>query len=86
MELLIHVGGEVRCVYGEAIDLHVLGQPHIRRASTVEPDEQGRWWVDLAPVQGPRLGPFQRRSQALDAEQQWLIRHWLTASCSAAGP
>jgi hypothetical protein len=86
MELLIHVGGEVRCVYGEAIDLHVLGQPHIRRASTVEPDEQGRWWVDLAPVQGPRLGPFQRRSQALDAEQQWLIRHWLTAQDADSRP
>ncbi len=58
MELLIRPGGEVRCVYGEAIDLHALGQPQITRASHVEPDEQGRWWSDLAPVNGPRLGPF----------------------------
>ncbi len=26
MELLITPGGEVRCVYGEVIDLHTLGQ------------------------------------------------------------
>ena len=32
----------------------------IRRASHVEPDEAGRWWADLSPVGGPRLGPFAR--------------------------
>ena len=85
MELLIRPGGEVRCVYGEAIDLHVLGPPHIRRASLVEPDEQGFWWADLSPVQGPRLGPFRLRTQALDAEQEWLGRHWLTALDTNAG-
>jgi hypothetical protein len=84
MELLIRPGGEVRCVYGEAIDLHALGPPQITRASSVEPDEQGRWWSDLSAVQGPRLGPFQLRTQALDAEQEWLSRHWLTAPCSTA--
>ncbi len=80
MELLIRPGGEVRCVYGEAIDLHVLGQPHITRAGLVEPDEQGRWWSDLSPVHGPMLGPFSQRTQALEAEQEWLSRYWLTAS------
>jgi hypothetical protein len=84
VELLIRPGGEVRCVYGEAIDLHALGQPHITRASLVEPDEQGRWWSNLSPVHGPRLGPFQLRTQALDAEQEWLSRHWLTASAANA--
>lgn len=86
MELLIRRGGEVRCVYGEAIDLHALGPPHIMRASTVEPDEQGRWWADLSPVHGPRLGPFARRTQALDAEQQWLSQHWLTTPDATARP
>ncbi len=80
MELLIGPGGLVRCVYGEAIDLHELGQFHITRASTVEPDAEGQWWVDLSRVQGPRLGPFRLRTQAVDAEQEWLNRHWLMAS------
>ncbi len=84
MELLIRPGGLVRCVYGEAIDLHVLGQPHITRASTVEPDAEGQWWADLSRVQGPRLGPFRQRRPALDAEQQWLSRHWLLMPGSTA--
>jgi hypothetical protein len=84
MELLIRPGGEVRCVYGEAIDLHALGLPHITRASSVEPDEQGRWWADLSPAHGPRLGPFQQRTQALEAEQEWLSRNWLMASAANA--
>ena len=84
MELVIRPGGLVRCVYGEAIDLHALGRSHITCASTVEPDDQGSWWADLSPVNGPLLGPFEQRSQALDAEQQWLSRHWLTASRSVA--
>jgi hypothetical protein len=48
------------------------------RASLVEPDEEGRWWADLSPVDGPLLGPFRQRSQALDAEEEWLGHHWLT--------
>jgi hypothetical protein len=42
------------------------------KASHVEPDVQGSWWADLAPTGGPKLGPFLRRSDALDAERQWL--------------
>jgi hypothetical protein len=84
MELLIRPGGLVRCIYGEAIELHELGQPHITRASTVEPDAEGHWWADLSPVQGPRLGPFAKRQQALDAEQQWLSRYWLLAPGSTS--
>lgn len=72
MELIVSPLGQVRCVYDEAIDLAQLGELSIRRASHVEPDEQGRWWADLAPVNGPVLGPFTRRSAALDVERQWL--------------
>ena len=72
--LTLHIGpgGCIRCLYDERIDLPELGQPSIHRASHVEPDEAGRWWADLAPVGGPVLGPFDRRSQALEAERQWL--------------
>lgn len=72
MLLRVDRGGQVSCVYSEAIDLSVLGDLQIRRASYVEPDGQGRWWADLAPMQGPRLGPFALRSEALQAEQAWL--------------
>ena len=72
MELQIDARGQGACVYGEEIDLTALGQLTIRRASHVEPDEAGRWQVDLSPVGGPRLGPFDRRSTALEAESEWL--------------
>ena len=75
MELVISPLGQIRCVYDEAIDLAQLGELSIRRASHVEPDDQGRWWADLAPVEGPKLGPFDRRSSALDAEREWLAHH-----------
>ena len=76
MDLFITPEARVRYVYGEELDLACLGRIEIHRASAVEPDVTGRWWVDLSPVSGPRLGPFSRRSQALDAEKQWLAL-WL---------
>ncbi len=78
MELRIDRQGQIVCVYGEDIDLAALGRLAIRRASHVEPDHQGRWVADLSPVSGPQLGPFQLRSEALDAEREWLERHRLT--------
>ena len=77
MDLLIDPHGQIRCVYAEAIDLHVLGRPNIVRASNVEPDAEGRWWADLAPVNGPPMGPFDSRSDALACERDWLEKHWL---------
>ena len=77
MQLRIDPDGQVTCLCGEMIDLMVLGTLTIRRASHVEPDASGRWWADLAPVRGPRLGPFRQRSEALQAEQRWLEEHWL---------
>ena len=77
MQLVIEPGGAVRCIYGEEIDLAALGSPTIRRASHVEPDQQGRWLADLSPVAGPVLGPFDVRSEALAAEHSWLETHWL---------
>ena len=76
MDLIILPGGEVRCVYGEAIDLHELGTPEIRRASHVEPTQDGCWFADLSPVGGPVLGPYERRSEALVAEVEWLRKSW----------
>ena len=82
MELLVEVSGCVRCVYGEEVDLRVLGSLTVRRASHVEPDAFGRWVSDLSPVSGPCLGPFSSRSDALRAEIAWLSANWLTAAQS----
>ena len=78
MQLVIELGGAVRCIYAEDIDLTALGSPAIVRASHVEPDQQGRWWADLSPVGGESLGPFDSRSEALAAEHSWLETHWLS--------
>lgn len=77
MLLLISPDGTIRCVYSETIDLAQIGHVSISRGSHVEPDQEGRWFADLAPVGGPRLGPFARRSDALSAESEWLHAHWL---------
>ena len=77
MEIMISPKGDARCIYSEDIDLARLGEVDVVRASHVEPDTHGKWWADLSPVGGPSLGPFDRRSQALAAEADWLRTHWL---------
>ena len=77
MQLMIRPDGTVHCLYGEELDLHELGSLAIARGSHVEPDATGQWTADLSPVNGPRLGPFSSRSDALAAERQWLETHWL---------
>lgn len=78
MELVVDPRGGVRCLYTEALELAALGPPAVRRASRVEPDGEGRWSADLAVSGGPVLGPFERRSEALAAEAEWLKRHWVS--------
>lgn len=82
MELVIDGAGGVRCIYDEAINLAALGKLSITRASHVEPDESGAWWSDMAPVSGPKLGPFEKRSDALAAERAWLDIEVMTLRCS----
>jgi hypothetical protein len=33
------------------------------------------WFVSLAPVDGPNLGPFTNRKEAISAEKEWLWEH-----------
>ena len=77
MELLIAPTGGIRCVYGEDVNLHQLGRLSIQRGSHVEPTADGQWTADLSPVNGPLLGPFVSRTDALAAEETWLLKHWL---------
>ena len=75
MDLFIAPDGSALAIYDEAIDLHTLGTTTITRASHVEPDDSGQWFADI--VNGPTLGPFARRSEALAAEVVWLTEHRL---------
>lgn len=80
MDLFISPAGTVRTLYGETISLAELGPMQITRASHVDPDGLGQWWADLGPVNGPRLGPFRQRSEALAAETDWLQTQLLATS------
>jgi hypothetical protein len=48
------------------------GDSVTQRASHVEPADGGGWTADMSPVNGPVLGPFRLREEALDAEVEWL--------------
>ena len=72
MELVVGTDGGVNCIYGEELDLREIGKLQITRASHVEPDRDGFWWADMGPVDGPVLGPFKSRTEALGAERGWL--------------
>lgn len=83
MQLVITALGSVRCIYSEQLDLARLGQLTIERGSHVEPTGDGKWTADLSPVDGPLLGPFACRSNALAAEHRWLEEHWLVPSTAS---
>jgi len=80
MELFVAPGGAVSAIYSEAIDLQSLGRPAITRASHVEPDENGQWFAQI--IDGPKLGPFAKRSAALAAEIAWLTANRLLVTDS----
>jgi hypothetical protein len=72
MELVVDAGGLIKCIYDEALDLREIGKLQITRASHVEPDAEGYWWADMGPFEGPMLGPYGSRSEALGAEREWV--------------
>jgi len=75
MDFVIAPDGTVTTLYTELLDLAALGAMNIARASQVEPDDHGQWFAHL--VDGPTLGPYPRRSDALAAEVAWLTMHRL---------
>ena len=81
MVVVIDSTGTVTTLYTELFDLATLGAQSIARASHVEPDAEGNWFAHV--VDGPTLGPFPRRSDALAAEVAWLTEHRLTPTGDA---
>lgn len=82
MNFIVKPTGQILTIYSEVLDLAVLGAQRIERASHVEPDDQGYWWAEI--INGPNLGPFERRSEALAAEVAWLLEHRLGAGPKVA--
>lgn len=74
MRLLIDADGTARCIHDDVLAdiLRGLGPLRIKRASHVEPNDAGLWVADLSPVDGPSLGPYATRQEALEAEAEWL--------------
>ena len=75
MVVVITPTGVVRTLYHEAWSLAALGATRIERASHVEPTADGQWQARI--IEGPTLGPFSFRSEALAAEVDWLTRERL---------
>lgn len=72
-DLIIDCEGNLTTIYSDDIvDLLKEGNAVITRASTVEPDANGEWVADLAPINGPKLPACALRSEALAAEVRWL--------------
>lgn len=74
MEMQVRIGsdGAVSAVHADDLVpvLAAVGVCSVRRASNVEPTPDGRWLAEI--VDGPRLGPFSRRDEAIAAEVAWL--------------
>jgi hypothetical protein len=77
MIISIDRNGGVRAIYFDGFNWQGLGKALIQRASQVEPDHMGMWWADLTLSDGPTLGPFARRIDAIAAEVAWLEKHRL---------
>ena len=77
MDINITVQGDrMEFIYND--DLVALldeGESTVRRVSHVEPlcvKGKHGWTADMSPVNGPVLGPYDTRAEALDAEVAWL--------------
>lgn len=76
----IHVDltGTIRFIYDDDLrDLLQEGEASVKRVSHVEPikvlGKLGmRWTADMRPVDGPVLGSFDTRQEALKAEVAWI--------------
>ena len=76
-EIFILPDGTVRFVYYDELEpILSVGKPQVRRVSHVDAvivKKQGlRWFADLYPVKGPKLGPFKTRELAIQSELEWL--------------
>lgn len=79
MDIIITAGGNLRFIHNDEFSILMdNGHTTITRASHVEPASvygigtARQWAADMSPSNGPVLGPFESRSDALAAEVKWL--------------
>lgn len=66
--------------YDELKPLLAIGDVDVARASHVDPEKtlDGlKWFANLAPVNGPKLGPYETRTEAITGEIDWLTENYL---------
>lgn len=70
-EIGVNDHGALTFIYSDELSfLKSLGNFKVKRASHVEPTEDGRWTAEM--LDGPTLGPFELRGEALSAEVEFL--------------
>jgi hypothetical protein len=75
----VNADGSVEFIYSDELRqiLEQNGVLKIARASHVEPGIDNKWYADLSLINGPKLGPFEERMQALTAEFSWIEENYL---------
>jgi hypothetical protein len=59
--------------YAWLLDKYETITDHLAAADEVR--NRQKWWADMLPMNGPVLGPFDTRSEALEAERVWIDEH-----------
>lgn len=67
-----NANGEAVFIYEDDHPCLELGRGITKRASHVEPTEDGMWLADMKPMNGPVLSPTSSRSGSLVLETQWI--------------
>lgn len=82
-QIRISKKGDLTYIYDDRlIGLQEHCNARITRASHVEPSQSG-WLADMGPSNGPVLGPFQTRKEALDSEVEWLSINVIGEKCQS---
>ena len=86
VQIAVRPDGTAEYIYDEEVHMDTLGKAVLRRASHVEPGADLAWFADMAPSGGPVLGPFQKRSDAIAAEIEWLKANVISQKGVHASP
>lgn len=69
--------GEIQYIYNEDLNINDIGKVNIKRVSKVEPDKDGKWYVDLSLIGGEKINGFNKRSNAIKYEIDWIEKNIL---------